>query len=66
VIYELAEWRPYRTNGRAPKFSVVTWTLTQIGLCWRDYPSLIAAREAFTQLVGTDAQTGPDAASAGR
>jgi len=51
VIYELAEWRPYRTDGRAPKFSVVTWTLTEIGLCWRDYPSLNAAHEAFNQLV---------------
>lgn len=51
VIYEVAEWRPYRTDGREPKFSVVTWTLTEIGLSWRDYPTLIAAHEAFTALV---------------
>ena len=66
VIHELAEWRPYRTNGREPKFSVVTWTLTEIGLSWRDYPSLEAARLAFNQLVACAAPTAPAAAAAGK
>ena len=64
VIYELAEWRPYRTNGREPKFSIVTWTLTEIGLSWHDYPSLAAAREAFTELVSADTPVGPAAPAA--
>ena len=51
LIYEVAEWRPYRTDGREPKFSVVTWTLTEIGLSWSDYATLDAAREAFATLI---------------
>ncbi len=65
VIYELAEWRPYRTDGREPKYSVVTWTLTEIGLSWRDYPSLTAARQAFTELVNAAGPTAPSSMQGG-
>lgn len=42
-LVELAAWR-------RGSYAVVRWNLKCLGLSWRDYPTLKAARQAFLQL----------------
>lgn len=54
VLFEVVQWFPARTKGRSPIYSLVTWSwnMATIGLCWRYFPTLTAAREAFASLNG--------------
>lgn len=63
ALVELAEWYPTRIRFQRARYSIVEWSLTSIAMCWRDFPSLRAARSAFKATVGNDVACYPAASA---